>query len=205
MNKILRSEIHNLPGTTYVKLYLEKGAKLKAQLFSVRAFSSGISYYEKTATGEEKIIRSRIVENATYVVIEAKENGWIILSHDQPGYLVECECEEMIAAVKSFFCAETDFKLGAYEIRNRELRYNCKAGGEYWQHYINPSRQKFYMEFDESAIRVDVQPGESIKVYRGYWLASEGGLKMSAVGDDVKIENPTSEEKIVYMRAFIRS
>lgn len=200
--KILKSEISDLPGgTTSLKLHLEKGARLKVQLISIRAFSDGVSHSkEKWIPGPEKDIRHKICEPVRYDIIEAQNDGWVILSRERPSTIVELDVPEMFTAVTSFFASETDMQVTAYEVKNDQVKVNCEAG-DYWQRIKNPEKQKFFLGFDSSVITISVEPGETVKVYHGYWLAMEGGLKMKPDNDDIAITNVSKKARIVLVRA----
>lgn len=203
--KILKSEITVLPGgTTSLKLQIAEGAELKAQLISIRAFSDGVVHRkEKWIPNDEKTSRTKIREPLRYDIIEAQKEGWVILSRERPGTIIETEAPEIFAAVTAFFASETDVQVSAYEVTNEQVKANCEAG-DYWQRIKNPDKKKIFLGFDSGVITIPVEPDETVKVYHGYWLGMESGMKMTADNDDIAITNVSKKTKMVYIRSCNR-
>lgn len=200
--KIPTYEIVNLPGgTTYLKLQLEKGAKVRVEPIALRAFSEGILYgKQRNVSNEEKEARKLMGEAAVYDAVQAKKDGWAIISRERPGTILAFECKYLFAATTAFFAAECGVIVEPFEVRNDEIKENSEAG-KYWQKYTNPDKEKFFIGFDSGVIPISVEPGESVVVYHGYWLAMEGGLNMQPKGNDLIVTNKDKVTRMLYIRA----
>lgn len=199
---ILSSEIRTLQGgATSLRLEISAGTKIKVQRFSLRAYSSTVVHYVEKTSMTEKNKRKMIGETVTYDILEAKEDGWIIVSGNSPCGIIESDAEELFAATRSFLCSEEELNVEPYAVKNIKIRDNCE-GGMNWQHYQNPEKRKFYLEFETGVIEILVQPGESVMVFHGYWKAMEGGLSITPIDDDIQVTNTTTYAKKLYIRAY---
>lgn len=195
-------EIVTLPGgTTYLRLQLTKGAKVRVEPIALRAFSAGVTHYkQRRISEEEKQQRKLMGESTNYDYVDAKEDGWAILSREKPGTILAFECKYLFAATTAFFAAEAGVKVEPYEVKKEEIKQNSEAG-KYWQKYTNPDKLKFFIGFDSGVIPITIQPGESVTVYHGYWLAMEGGLNMQAVEKDLVVTNQSQSPKMLFIRS----
>lgn len=200
--KIQDFEIVTLPGgTTYLKLNLEKGAMIRVEPISLRAFSEEISHFkQRRISAEEKEERKLMGEATSYVMLDAQDNGWVILSRERPGTILAFDCKYLFAATTAFFAAESGVEVEPFEVKNEEIRENSEAG-RYWQKYTNPDKHKFFLGFDSGVIPISIEPGKSVVVYHGYWLAMEGGLNMQPKGEDLIVTNKDKTAKMLYLRA----
>ena len=200
--KIKTYEIVNLPGgTTYRKLQLEKGAKVRVEPIALRAFSEGVLYgKQRRVSNEEKEARKLMGEAAVYDALQANKDGWAIISRERPGTILAFECKYLFAATTAFFAAECGVTVEPFEVRNDEIKENSEAG-KYWQKYTNPDKEKFFIGFDSGVIPISVEPGESVVVYHGYWLAMEGGLNMQPKDNDLIVTNKDKAARMLYIRA----
>lgn len=200
--KIPKFEIVDLPGgTTYLKVHLDQGAKIRVEPIAIRALSSGVTYSrQRRISPKEKEDRKLMGEASSYDLVNAKEAGWVILSREKPGTIIAFECKYLFAATTAFFAAESGVEVEPFEVKIEEVRKNSEAG-EYWQKYTNPGKEKFFLGFDSGVIPISVEPGESVVVYHGYWLAMEGGLNMQAKEKDLLITNKDKVPRMLYIRA----
>lgn len=200
--KIKTYEIVSLPGgTTYLKLHLDQGAKVRVEPIGLRAFSEGVEHFkQRRITPEEKEARKLMGESANYDLVDAKEAGWAILSRERPGTILAFECKYLFAATTAFFAAETGVEVEPFEVKNEEIKQNSEAG-KYWQKYTNPDKHKFFLGFDSGVIPISVEPGKSVVVYHGYWLAMEGGMNMQPKGNDLIVTNKDKVARMLYIRA----
>jgi hypothetical protein len=98
-------EIVNLPGgTTYLKLKLTKGAKIRVEPIALRAFSAGVTHYKQRRISEE--------EKAQRIALLKLRRGDVFRGLLQAKGITKAQIEAMIEAMPE----ETDEEVMAKEL-----------------------------------------------------------------------------------------
>ena len=167
------SSINSIQMTTYAKLQLTKGKKVRVQAYALRAWSDGINVYPEQMSREVAEDMKLLHETAGFDICEAAlADGWIQISKERPVTIIELDSEEIYAKATAFLASEVEVFPTPFAV-SEEYSRKCESGKN-WEYFKNPDRRKIFLEFDGGLIENILQPGETMNIRQGYWFAMEG-------------------------------